>query len=93
MFNDFKILNSFTLENSFFARYTEIEIDQINTTIQNQLEKRANGDHSKGNSKWDQILEDKKLSPSYVYESIQGCHHFNSADHEKLGADVCLVLH
>jgi hypothetical protein len=33
MFNDFKILNSYTLENSFFARYTEQEIEQINTTI------------------------------------------------------------
>jgi len=30
--------------------------------------------------------------PSYVYESVQGCHHFSSADHEKLGADLCEVI-
>ena len=30
MFNDFKIVNSFTLENSFFARYTEGEHKKIN---------------------------------------------------------------
>jgi hypothetical protein len=27
MYNDFKILNSLTLENSFFARYSETEIE------------------------------------------------------------------
>ncbi len=30
MFNDFKIAHSFTLENSFFAKYTEQEIQEIN---------------------------------------------------------------
>lgn len=30
MFYDFKIINSFTLENSFFARYTEQELEKIN---------------------------------------------------------------
>jgi len=33
MFNDFKIINSFTLENSFFARYTEEEKRKINQLI------------------------------------------------------------
>jgi hypothetical protein len=33
MFNDFKIPNSFTLENSFFARYTETELEHINLAI------------------------------------------------------------
>ena len=47
MFNDFKILNSFTLENSFFANYTEQELDQINATIQNQIEKKSTGDTSR----------------------------------------------
>lgn len=28
MFNDFKIPNSFTLENSFFAKYSEKEADK-----------------------------------------------------------------
>ena len=93
MFNDFKILNSFTLENSFFARYTEAELEQITVTIQTQLEKRANGDNSKGSGKWEQILEKKKQSPRYIYESVQGCYHFTAADHEKLGSDTCLVMH
>ena len=38
MFNDFKIPNSFTLENSFFARYTEEEREAINHRIQKRLE-------------------------------------------------------
>ena len=56
MFNDFKILNSFTLENSFFAIYTEVELDQINATIQTQIEKRSQGDTSKTSSKWEKTL-------------------------------------
>lgn len=30
--------------------------------------------------------------PSYVYESVQGCHHFSADDHEKLGSDLCEVF-
>ena len=35
---------------------------------------------------------EKRDKPSYVYESVQGCHHFSSSDHEKLGSDLCEVL-
>ena len=34
MFHDLKIINSFTLENSFFARYTEQELEKINRIMQ-----------------------------------------------------------
>ena len=33
MFNDFKIPNSFTLENSFFAKYSEKEADKQNENL------------------------------------------------------------
>lgn len=33
MFNDFKIPNSFTLENSFFAKYSEKEADKQNEIL------------------------------------------------------------
>jgi len=38
MFNDFKIVNSFTLENSFFARYTEEEKKRITQQRQKEIE-------------------------------------------------------
>lgn len=41
MFNDFKIINSFTLENSFFARYTEQELEKINTIMQKNIEQTS----------------------------------------------------
>jgi len=38
MFHDLKIINSFTLENSFFARYTEQELEKINRIMQQNIE-------------------------------------------------------
>jgi hypothetical protein len=54
---------------------------------------KSTGDTSKLCSKWVETLDEKKKSPGYIYESVQGCHHFVSSDHEKLGADLCLVFH
>jgi hypothetical protein len=61
MFNDFKIVNSFTLENSFFARYTEEERNEINQQMQKQIE---NGSNKKKFFKQDSIA-------SSCVESIQ----------------------
>lgn len=36
--------------------------------------------------------QEPRDNPCYVYESVQGCHHFSSADHQKLGADLCEVI-
>ena len=34
MFNEFKILNSYTLENSFFSRFSDADIDALQEFIE-----------------------------------------------------------
>lgn len=40
MFNEFKILNSYTLENSFFSRFTDADIDALKQAIDLRNQKR-----------------------------------------------------
>ena len=97
MFNDFKIVNSFTLENSFFARYTEDERNEINQRIQKQIENESNKkkflkQDSISTSCVESIHNEEDKSSKNIYDKVMGCHHFSNEDHIKLGEDLCHVL-
>ena len=81
MFTDFKINNSFTLENSFFAKYT-----------QQQIERMKEQGYKESPVLLDSML-DQPMTPSMMYDQLIGCHHFSAKNHYQLGVDLCHTLH
>lgn len=82
MFTEFKVAQSFTLENSFFAQYSRSELAQQKK--RNKSKKRKSGSSS---------TEENDRPEDNIYDKNNGCHHFSSEDHRNLGADLCRVLH
>ena len=102
MFNDFKIVNSFTLENSFFARYTEEERERINNARNKRIQKESEcSSKSRSHMRYDSDTSAKGAQtrtpianpPHHIYDNVMGCHHFTSEDHLRLGEDLCHIFH
>ena len=77
MFTDFKINNSFTLENSFFQKDENIP-DPL--TVENDCCNAVQP-------------ADAKDSNGVKYDKQKHLHHFTAKDHCKLGSDLCYTLH
>lgn len=89
MFNEFKINNSFTLENSFFTK-EKCCTEEIETVACEQEAFEGSSDDLQS-VKSNQTAEPS--SPLKMYDEKEGFHHFNSEDHRQLGHDLCLTLH
>ena len=71
-FTEFKILNSFTLENSFFKKCTEKD-NEITSNRINNTSASTEASQSKTRS--------SSSSPGHLWDSKRHVYHFSAADH------------
>jgi len=93
MFTDFKINNSFTLENSFF---------QIDPKAHLELQRQAEGRPCPSPTKKDEVESESEgesddsfsyLPDGEAYDRKNMYHHFTAQDHITLGLDLCHTIH